>query len=84
MEVGEIERFWSEPLDKKVKTLFLHGTSITSIRYYGYKVNLYEVHGRLIEVFIRHKDVVIDRIEPFDFKYSRLKFYTDQVKLPEL
>lgn len=82
METGEIEKFWKEPIEKKVKALFLLGTCITSIRYYGYKVNLYEFHGCLLEVFIRHKDVVIDRIEPLDFNCSRMKFYTDQIILP--
>ena len=70
------------PLHKKVNFLYVEGDFIVSIRYYGYKVNLYKLGSALFEVFYNHKHDRIDKIEPFDDKSSRVKFYADQIKLP--
>lgn len=53
-----------------------------SIRYYGYKVNLYVVGKMLIEVFYNHKKDMIEKVEALDSDHKRLKFYLDQIKLP--
>lgn len=79
MRVDEFERL---PLHKKVNCLYVDGDFIVSIRYYGYKVNLYQLGTALFEVFYNHKYDRIDKIEPYDDKSSRVKFYMDQIKLP--
>lgn len=70
-------------LDKKVGLLYQNGTFIMSIRYYEYKVNLYLLGTIYLEVFVNHKQSAIEKIVPLDLKHSRMKFYSDQIKLPE-
>ena len=55
-----------------------------SIRYYGYKVNLYLLENFYLEVFYNHKKDLIEKIIPLDIHHSRMNFYTDQIKLPEV
>ena len=69
-------------LDKKVGLLYQNGTFIMSIRYYEYKVNLYLLGSIYLEVFVRHKLSSIEKIVPLDTSHSRMKFYSDQIKLP--
>ena len=68
-------------LNKKVETIFKSGRFITSIRYYGYKVNLYQLGDDFVEVFINHKKTSIEKIERLDSQHSRMKFYCDQIKI---
>ena len=75
--------FCDYPLEKKIKTLYERGTFIMSIRYYGYKVNLYLLGNSYIEVFVNHKLGVIEKITLLDCAHSRVKFYADQIKLPQ-
>jgi hypothetical protein len=77
-----LEEFDKLPLHKKIKLLYVQGDFIVSIRYYGYKINLYQLGSELFEVFYNHKYDKIDRIELFDDKSTRVKFYADQIKLP--
>ena len=74
--------FRNYPLEKKTKMLYEQGTFVMAIRYYGYKVNLYLLGNSYIEVFVNHKLSAIDRICLLDATHSRMKFYTDQIKLP--
>ncbi len=74
-------QFKSLSLKQKVKALYVHGTFIVAIRYYKYKVNLYSINNYLVEVFFNHKHDLIEKIEIMDRNNSRLKFYSDQVKL---
>lgn len=74
--------FVALPIADKVKTLYRDGTFIVSIRYYGYKVNLYLLYNYYVEVFINHKLAHIERIELMDLRSNRLKFYSDQIKIP--
>lgn len=76
------EAFFSQDLDKMIQTLYLEGTFIVSIRYYGYKINLYLVANFYVEVFYNHKYDVIERIEPLKRNNKRIKFYADQISLP--
>jgi hypothetical protein len=66
---------------EKVNTLYELGTFIVSIRYYGYKVNLYQLGKEYIEVFIKHKDSSIEKIVRLDTQHSRMNFYCDQIKI---
>lgn len=69
-------------LDKKVGLLYQDGTFVMSIRYYEYKVNLYLLGSIYLEVFVNHKHASIEKIVPLDTRHSRMKFYSDQIRLP--
>lgn len=69
-------------LDEKIDRIYEQGTFVMAIRYYGYKVNLYLMGSYYIEVFIRHKYSLIEKIVPLDIRHTRMKFYADQIKLP--
>lgn len=77
---------WSEfktyPLDEKVKALYTSGTFVMAIRYYRYKVNLYMLGNYYLEVFVNHKLASIEKIALLDPGHTRMKFYSDQIKLP--
>ena len=77
-----IFRFQELSILERAKVLFIDGNFITSIRYYEYKINLYLFKGHYIEVFYHHKKDLVEKIEPFNPRCSRIKFYLDQVKLP--
>lgn len=78
---AEFKRF---SLDNKIKTLYEQGTFVMGIRYYRYKVNLYMLGSDYLEVFINHKHSSIEKIALLDTRHSRMKFYSDQIKLPAL
>lgn len=69
------------PLEKKVNLLYEHAAFVMAIRYYKYKINLYLLGTDYIEVFVNHKHASIDRISLLDPHHSRMKFYSDQIKL---
>lgn len=77
---------WSDlrkhTLEDKVQALYEHATFVMAIRYYRYKVNLFLLGDDYVEVFINHKKALIDKIVLLDRKHSRMKFYSDQIKLP--
>jgi hypothetical protein len=77
---------WGEfsqlPMEKKVSTLYERGTFVMAIRYYTYKVNLYLLGNFYLEVFVNHKQSNIEKIIPLDTTHTRMKFYSDQIKLP--
>jgi hypothetical protein len=75
------EKFASLPLHLKIKTLYLEGSFIVAIRYYGHKVNLYLLDHDYIEVFYNHKLDKIDKIDFLPLDHSRMKFYLDQIKI---
>ncbi|MCK6616964.1 MAG: hypothetical protein L6Q51_04905 [Cyclobacteriaceae bacterium] len=65
-----------------MKTLYEHGSFVMAIRYYGYKVNLYLLNNFFVEVFVNHKHACIEKVTLLDTSHSRMKFYSDQIKLP--
>ena len=75
--------FLAQSLSHQIVTLYEHGTCVMSIRYYGYKVNLYLLGNFYLEVFYNHKKDFIEKIAPLDVHHSRMNFYIDQIKLPE-
>lgn len=79
--MGGWEIFNSYPLSQKINALFRDGRFIVSIRYYSYKVNLYQLGNDFVEVFINHKRAEIVKIEKLDTGHSRMKFYCDQIKI---
>lgn len=77
--------FKSLSLRQQIKMLYEEGTFVVAIRYYKYKVNLYLFNNFYVEVFYNHKHDLIERIDLLQMRNnSRMKFYSDQVKLPEL
>ncbi|WP_420385424.1 hypothetical protein [Roseivirga sp.] len=80
----ESTHFFDLPLSEQIQYLYRNGTFQLAIRYYGYKVNLYLMEGELIEVFYNHKLDKIEFIQPLDYQHSRMKFYTDQIRLSSL
>lgn len=70
------------PLSRKIDVLYEQGTFVMAIRYYGYKINLYLLGDFYLEVFVNHKQSVIEKITLLDSSHSRMKFYSDQIKLP--
>ncbi len=78
-----LEDFNTLTFRDKIRRLYEDGTFIVSIRYYGYKINLYLYKEHYIEVFFNHKLDLIERIEPLEGNPTRMKFYSDQIKLPE-
>jgi hypothetical protein len=77
-------RFNQAPLQDKISTLFKRGTFVVSIRYYGYKVNLYQLGNDYVEVFVNHKRGEIEKVVKLDTAHSRMKFYCDQIRLDRL
>jgi hypothetical protein len=69
-------------LDQKIRTLYTEGTFVMAIRYYQYKINLYMLGGDYVEVFINHKHASVEKILLLDTSHTRMKFYSDQIKLP--
>lgn len=69
-------------LEKKINLLYENGTFVMAIRYYTYKINLYLLGNFYLEVFVNHKQASIEKIVPLDTRHSRMKFYSDQIKLP--
>jgi hypothetical protein len=78
---------WSDfvklSMDRKVRLLYEEGKFIMAIRYYRYKVNLYLLGNYYLEVFVNHKNASIEKIILLDLNHSRMKFYSDQIKLPQ-
>lgn len=79
---------WNEfnnySFDQKINTLYTNGNFVMAIRYYGFKINLYLLGGFYVEVFFNHKKAQIEKIARLDTSHSRMKFYVDQIKLPEV
>ena len=69
-------------LDDKISLLYERGTFVMAIRYYGYKINLYLLDNYYLEVFVNHKLSLIEKVVPLNHMHSRMKFYSDQIKLP--
>ncbi|MCG8309661.1 MAG: hypothetical protein MI975_19860 [Cytophagales bacterium] len=65
-----------------IQKLYREGTFVVSIRYYGYKINLYLISNFYVEVFYNHKLDKLEKIELLTKKNKRLKFYADQITLP--
>ncbi len=76
-----MERFWNLDQDGMIKKLYEEGLFVMSIRYYGYKVNLFLLSGSFVEVFYNHKLDCIEKIQELDQKHSRMNFYADQIKV---
>ena len=77
------QEFISLELDDKIQKLYREGTFIVSIRYYKYKINLYLLSNFYVEAFYNHKLDKLEKIELLKKNNKRIKFYADQITLPE-
>lgn len=77
-----VDQFLRLSLSNKIQELYKQGTFIVGIRYYRYKVNLYLLDNTYYEVFYNHKLDAIEKIQLMNPNHSRMKFYSDQIKLP--
>ncbi len=75
------EKFFECSVPEQCRILYLEGDFIMAIRYYQYKINLYQLGDKLIEVFYNHKLDKIHKIQLLDDMSSRMNFYADQVSL---
>ena len=78
------DKFFEIPIPEQCRILYLEGEFVMAIRYYEFKVNLYHLGNRLVEVFYNHKLDKIHNIQPLDATSSRMNFYADQVSLEQL
>ena len=69
-------------LKDKITTLYEQGTFVMSIRYYSSRINLYLLGNVYLEVFVNHKLSAIEKIIQLNTNHTRMKFYSDQIKLP--
>lgn len=76
------KQFMSLTMRNKIDILYKEGAFVVSIRYYGYKINLYLLEDYYVEVFYNHKDDRIEKISLLESTHTRMKFYTDQISLP--
>ena len=76
--------FFDCTIPEQCRIIYLEGEFLMAIRYYEYKVNLYLLGDKLIEVFYNHKLDKIHNIQPLDYASSRMNFYADQVCLDEI
>lgn len=72
------------PVEARLQWIYFEGEFVMDIRYYEYKINLYQVKNFYIEVFYHHKKDQIVKIRTLDHTCSRMKFYADQVKLEQV
>ena len=79
-----IKDFLDLKFDEQISQLYLDGTFVVAIRYYGYKINLYLIHDHYVEVFYNHKYDKIEKIILLDYQHSRMKFYEDQIGIQSL
>ncbi len=76
--------FFEARIPEQCRILYLEGEFVMAIRYYEFKINLYNLGDKLIEVFYNHKLDKIHKIQLLDDRSSRMKFYADQVSLNQL
>jgi len=76
------ESFFGLTLTQQIKTLYTEGKFIVAIRYYKHKINLYQIQDYFVEVFYNHKLDQLESIQLLSTNTKRMKFYTDQIKLP--
>ncbi len=79
-----INQFFECTIPEQCRIIYLEGEFVMAIRYYEYKVSLYQLGDQLIEVFYNHKLDKIHDIQILDYRSSRMNFYADQVSLDEI
>jgi hypothetical protein len=78
------KEFSDYSFDRQINTLYTNGSFVMAIRYYGFKINLFLLGSFYVEVFYNHKKDRIEKITKLDVRHTRMKFYYDQIKLPQL
>lgn len=76
--------FNSINLNTKAEFLFNYGEYISSIEYYGNKVDLYTVGGFYVEAFYGGHTKELEKIEILDERERRLQLYSKDVDIDKL
>ena len=76
--------FFDVSIPEQCRILYLEGEFVMAIRYYEYKVNLYLLGNKYIEVFYNHKLDRIHKIQPLDYQNTRVNFYADQINIGQI
>lgn len=79
-----LNRFQKMTFKERARWVHFNGQFIASIRYYGFKINLYLIERLYVEVFYNHAKDCVEKIETLDNQSTRMKFYADQVRLTDL
>jgi len=82
--LNDNDSFFKLPIVQQARRLYLEGTFVVSIRYYGYKINLYLYKDEYVEVFYNHKLDLVEKIQLMDYQHTRMKFYADQVNIKSI
>lgn len=71
-------------LDTRAKFLFNYGDYVSSIDYYGQKVDLYVIGAFYVEAFYNAETRELEQIEILDSKERRLQLYSVGVDIKNL
>lgn len=82
--MAKLNTFYSLDIPDQCRLLYLEGEFIMAIRYYEFKVNLYNLGNELIEVFYNHKLDKVQKIQSLDSSSKRMNFYADQVGIDSI
>ena len=78
------DAFFSRSIKQRVKLLKRNGELISSIRYYGFNIDLYIMQGHYFEAFYNRYTYRLDEVDIMDPKDDRLNRYAAEVNLAEL
>lgn len=78
------QSFNSINLNTKAEFLFNYGEYVSSIEYYGNKVDLYIVGGFYVEAFYSGDTKELEKIEILDERERRLQLYSKDVDIENL
>lgn len=76
--------FYSHSVKQRVKLLKRKGELISSIRYYGFNIDLYTMSGLFFEAFYNRYTYRLDEVDIMDPKDDRLHRYAAEVDLSGL
>lgn len=76
--------FFDISIPEQCRILYLEGEFVMAIRYYEFKVNLYLLGDRYVEVFYNHKLDRIHKVQSLHYNSSRMNFYMDQINIDQL
>ncbi len=76
--------FYSHSVKQRVKLLKRKGELLSSIRYYGFNIDLYAMNGMFFEAFYNRYTYRLDEVDIMDPKDDRLHRYAAAVDLSGL
>ena len=80
----DINRFYSNNLNDRMKIVNHSGEFIWRIKYYGFYINLYVVESEFVEVYYNSHTNAIEDVEIIDCKEPRLAIYAGYVNISDV